>query len=708
MSDTDQMKIISIILFFLSILYQSFQPAFAYKLPEECNSEKPKDCVTCSVQSTKKNSPDLNSLAKPLKTLANYSYLETEVEKLSKVNNALKKSLMPLLRTLRDGESEPTYKASREKIAEINSAFNTLTVLSKESIVLQKKFNICLTACSAYRKLQLSDELVRVQKLKVSLFMSQPILANKKFEERMSKIEDKMLSDESLFSKESFESDLKEALLENLGKLDKRDNEFFLFQQDGKRPYRPEAHENYVKNYISEAASRFPAILEDLVKGAYHEGDFSNPDKREAACYYAEQFKTYSDRKEYTDLAVDTGLFIIPMFAGPVGTLSAELIFGERLALWGLKSLESKNAVTAASAFFQVGVAGVDLDRLKTLSEECKTTEVHFLNQSSEAQLNEFRDCQKRLGAKVFQTELSLIAAGTTSLSTAGLKFLSNTAAKGAATAKTASVVNLESKSLEEVSGYIYKNGLKLEKNQIGLEFKTADSGVFSVMDLNAVSKSENAAVKNIPEDYWRYVGNIYNERLNLTQKEVDGFIKSSVEMSPRTKLILNTEKSPLLGKMKINGGVGIVHAEKAGELLPLEKATGIRINRKPDEKIVEIVRLTVGKDVEAEKISKALVADAVSLITQDKSVSRVFIFTSKIHARLYKRMGIPADKIKDIDKRDVLIEMTRSELERVMKEKPILEKVQTYLPARLKISSMMTYIWSGGSAPSILAPLMR
>lgn len=699
------MKIISSIPLFLSLI---FQTAYAYKIPEECNPKKATDCVTCSVQSTKKNAPDkMDALAKPFKTLANFSYLESEVGKLSKVNNALKKSLIPLFRTLRDGQSEPTYKASREKIAEIKSSFDTLTVLSKESIILQNKFNICLTSCSAYRKLEISDEIAKTQKLKMALFLAQPILANKNFEDRMSKINDKMIDADSMFSNDVFEADLKNALGDNLVKLDQRDKEFYLFLEDGSRPYRPEAHVAYVKNYIGEVSSRFPAILEDMVKSSYYEGDFTNPDKREAACFYAQQFKTYSDRKEYKDLAVDAGLFILPLIAGPLGgsgIFGAEILFGERLAMWGIRSADAKRAISGASVVFQAGTVAVDLDRLKSLSEECKASEVKFLNQTNESHLNEFRDCQKKLGDKVFQTELSLIAAGTTNLSAAGLKFLSN----AAKVEKASAVVGMQVKNLDEVAGYISKNGLKLEKNQIGLEFKTADSGVFSVMDLNAVSKAESANVKNIPEEYWRYVGNIYNERLNLTAKEVEGFIKSSVEMSPRTKLILNTDASPLAGKIKINGGVGIVHAEKAGELLPLEKATGIKINRKPNEKIVEIVRLTVGKDVEAEKMSKALVSDAVSLITQDKSISRVFIFTSRIHARLYKRMGIPADKIRDIDKRDVLIEMTRSELERVIKEKPLLDKIHTYLPALFKISSKIAYICSGGNTPSILTPLMR
>ena len=87
----------------------------------------------------------------------------------------------------------------------------------------------------------------------------------------------------------------------------------------------------------------------------------------------------------------------------------------------------------------------------------------------------------------------------------------------------------------------IYHNGLKAPT----VEFKTPDKGVFTVMDLSA---AKDQATKKISEDYWRYVGNVYNERLNITPKEIDNFIKSSMEMIPRTTLILNTEKSAFRG----------------------------------------------------------------------------------------------------------------------------------------------------------------
>jgi len=690
------------------LLFSFLSQCLAFEIPSECRELKPKDCSVCTVTAATAPEGNVKNFSESLNVLNSFSYLENEVEKLARVNNTLKKNLAPLFRTLRDGEKELSYKDSRIKIAEIKKDFEKLTVLSREGLRLQKKFDICITNCSASRRLEISDELSRVQKMKMALFMGQPILGNKVFEERMNSMDEKMISEESFYSNEVFEKDLKEALFVNINKLADRDTEFFRFQNDGKKPYRPESHQDYVKSYIEEASSRFPGIVEDMVKSSYYQGAYANPDTKNSACLFARQFKTYSNRKEYKEMAIDAGLFILPLMTGPIGrggALGIELMFGERLALWGLRSEEARKSINAASLVFQAGTVASDLDRLKSLSEECKASEVRFLNKSNEDQLQEFRSCQKKLSDKIFMTELSLISAATTNISASALKYF-NQAAN--ASHPVSAVIRQEVKSADEIARKIQANGLKLKKNQVGLEFKTADSGVFSVMDLNAVSKSTDATVKKIPEEYWRYVGNIYNERLNLTPAEVEGFIKSSVEMSPRTKLILNTAKSPLEGEMKINGGVGIVEAAKKGELLPLEKATGVRIDRKSDEKIVEIVRLTVGKDVEAEKMSKALVGNAVSLITQDKSISRVFIFTSKIHARLYKRMGIPADKIKDIDKRDVLIEMTRSELERVMKEKSILENAGAYLPALFKISSMMANIWSGGSTPSILTPLMR
>lgn len=692
------MKSTTIILFSLLCLSLNLM---AYDLPNDCvesNESRSKDCISCTSDTAKK------SLPKMLSTLAHLSFLENKIPKLSQANEVLKKSLAPLFRSLRDGATEPSYKTSMIEIKEIQTDYDRLTILSKEAISLQKKFDICITRCSAYRKLEISDELAAIQKIKTSLFIKQPILVNKVFEERMSNVE----VDDKIFPREIFEKDLKAALFDNLGKIDARGTEYFKFENDGNKPFNRANNVTYINEYLSNLSSRFPGVMEDLVKSSAYDGSFKSVDSS-SACFHASQFKKYSDRKAYIDMSVDAGLFLLPLMAGPMGrmgSLGLELAFGERLALWGLKSLDAKKAMTTTNMIFQAGIVSKDLEHLKNLSEACHKNEIEFLEKSDQNKLKEFRECQKNLGEQIFISELGLIAVGASNIGPAAIKFLS----KGRELAKLPMSQVTQVGNPKEIAEYIQKNGLdNLKKGQVSMEFQTADSGVYSIMDLNSVVKSENAAVKNIPEDYWRYVGSIYSERLNLTKVEIEGFIKSSVEMSPRTKLVLNTEKSPLTGKMKINGGVGMVHAKAADDLLPLEKATGKRIERAPNEKIAEIVRLTVGKDVEAEKVSTALISQVSSLIVHDKEISRVFIFTSKAHSRLYKRMGVPTDKIKEIDKRDVIIEFTRSDLERVIEaQKKLKDKTVNYLPERFTISSMMANIWSVGSTPSILTPFTR
>jgi hypothetical protein len=679
------MKSFQIILFFISIC---LSVANAFDLPFDCKPSKSLECITCKNELPQNSS--LNELAAPVEILEKLSFLEEKVSRLQKVNETLKKSLAPLLRTLRDGTTEPTFKESREEIKSIKADFDRLVVLSKESISLQRKFDICITNCSSSRRLEIADELVLVQKLRTSLFIKQPLLANKAFEERMISITNTMMDNELLFANEVFEKDLLSALLDNLGKIEKRGDEYFKFENDPLKPYNRKGNTSYVDKYLDNVTSHFPNVLEDVVKSSSYDGSFSNHDTKLSACFYSEKFKKHSDRAEYTEMGIDAGLFILPLFAGPVGRLGVtgiELVFGERLAIWGLRSLDSKKAISATSLVFQTGIAAQDLNKLKNLSEECRKSEVKFLTKNDETQLKEFRDCQKNLGEKIFLSEVGAIALVGSNLSKSAIKFLT----KGALKINLPTMVTKEVSTTNEISNYIYKNGLdQLKKGQLSVEFSTPTSGVFSVMDLKALEKIQDPVLKKIPEDYWRYVGSIYSERLNLTKDEIESFIKSSLEMSPRTKLVLNTEKSPLIGAMKIKGGVGVVEAKGPGELLPLEKATGIKIDKKPNEKIVEIVRLSVGKDSDAEQLSTALVSQATSLIVQDKSISRVFIFTSRIHARLYRKMGVPMDKIKELDKRDVIIEFTRSDLERVIQKKMILDQVRIYFPERFRTSSIM------------------
>ena len=141
--------------------------------------------------------------------------------------------------------------------------------------------------------------------------------------------------------------------------------------------------------------------------------------------------------------------------------------------------------------------------------------------------------------------------------------------------------------------------------------------------------------------------------------------------MQPRTKIIFNTADSQIGSKKptQFKGGIGVLESKNADELLPIEKSTGKRFPRTPGEKSVEIVRLTVSKDAEKTDLSKELTSAAMNLIVADQSITKAYIYTSKSHAVLYRRMGVPQTRIQTLDERDVYIELTRADILELLKK---------------------------------------
>lgn len=611
---------------FLVLLFTLFLGlAHAYDVPEECN-----ECV-------QKQPEILLKLTEPFSRL---QYLEKKADTLVKAHTYLIKDIMPMARTLREGKTS-------DEIKEIKKDFDRLTLLQKEVLIKKKQFDICLFNCGPVRKMEIQDDIAALQKVKASLLIKRPVLANKVFEDRLGDLKDADLETENVFPQKVFEADLKEALFDLAGALDKRRNAYQSFLDDGRKPLIKTGNEKFTADYLENVASRFPELVEDSLNATFSSQPSTSD--RNSACYFAQKYKAYADNKRRTEIAIDVGLVVVPMLAGPIGF---EAAMAARLAGWGIKAAEFKNIATATSWAVQGGIIAKDRLALGKLKNECANKEVRLLLDGDERVLNELKACNEKYGEQLFMANLALAPAGFGLLKSivprapASVTFISKTTS-----------------SPKDISKEIYQNGLKSPT----VEFATPDKGVFTVMDL---SSAKNADVKKISEDYWRYVGNVYNERLNLTPKEIDNFIKSSMEMSPRTTLILNTEKSAFAGEIKIKGGVGIVSSKKPGDLLPLEKATGVRIQKKPNEKIAEIVRLTVGKENDAVELSGSLIEQATSVLARDQEVKRVFIYTSKIHGRLYRRMGVPADKIKTLDDRDVLIELDRKDVENFIRPK--------------------------------------
>jgi hypothetical protein len=98
------------------------------------------------------------------------------------------------------------------------------------------------------------------------------------------------------------------------------------------------------------------------------------------------------------------------------------------------------------------------------------------------------------------------------------------------------------------------------------------------------------------------------------------------------------------------------VTSQKAEELLPLEKATGIKLGRE-NGKVAEIVRLTsVSED--NPHLMQDLLKQLAAVSKADPELKKMYVYTSRVHARLYKRFGLPYKEVARPVERDVVIEI--------------------------------------------------
>lgn len=404
----------------------------AFEVPVTCKTEIDQTgCAACAQKKSKAELSGLLNLGEKLSLpILQYQQYEKRAKELNAANQVLKNKLASMFRSLRDGKSEPTYDLGMIEVNKVRDDFKRLTILAKEANILQKKFNICLNNCSPVRRLEIVDDLKKIQKLKIAVLISQPILANKEFENMFLNMPDQFVDSEKEFSTDQFQGALKNALFDNLQVILKKNDEYSNFRDDYKKPILKTVSPDVMKKYNEDLISRYPMISEDIAKeiavNIDKKPEFNSPD-----CSIVNQFKKYTTRKEYKELALDVGLFALPFAFGPVGRLggiSAELMFGEKLVQWGLKGEQVANAMRATDFTFQVGLVAHEASGIVDKYKTCQKSEADFLTNSSEIKLNELNQCKKDLSDRIFYSELSSIALATSSIAPKAIKLLKATA----------------------------------------------------------------------------------------------------------------------------------------------------------------------------------------------------------------------------------------------------------------------------------------
>lgn len=497
---------------------------------------------------------------------------------------------------------------------------------------VKARLEICYSGnCGAHRRVELEDQLLLLQRSKTALLIKRPLFTHESFEKEWQKKSENIPTDAEI------KKLISNASRETAASLLKRVDEYSRFLDSDMK----ELPATIADDFITRFESQGPA-----------EG------KSAWLCELATKRAKARERDALVKSGVEVSLFLAPFALGPwgrFGLLGSETLLGAKLLRFGLSAKEIDSAAWLARAGTGVSTNLFQTNETKKLGDQCQSLEDKFFLKPDTRLFDSLNNCKTEYNDAVFISTLGWITTIGPELPGPALQFYKK---------KFTPQLVSTSAFTEQIGTSLQKN--PLAKNQWAREYQTMDQGKFTYMDLSKISRVSDHQMRQVPDDYWNFVGNIYSERLNLTPEEIKGFVKSSQEFAPRTKLIINSDDS-LTNSKNFKGGVGIVVSDKPQDLLPVEKAIGKNVERKPSDKVAEIVRLTVSKDADAEKLSKSLINQAAGALLQDPDIKKVYVYTSKVHGRLYKRLGVKAESIVPQGERDIIISLSRADIENLL-----------------------------------------
>lgn len=378
---------------------------------------------------------------------------------------------------------------------------------------------------------------------------------------------------------------------------------------------------------INILSLRYPAGLDVILQRALVHGPIAH---RPALCAIARQKHNFDQARDHLKTGLEVGLITSSLLVGPESLLVMGLMKSgsQKGAMAWFKNLMGKTP-KSSTLIPEAALAGAMLLEHQEKSLECdRIAALSQLFLSTEEQLQQ---CIEARSADQINLLLASLSPAMRLTLTRVSQFVPTTTPRA-------------------------------------ITFSTrADNSVVSIMDLARKKELNSQGLGQLSDDYWDFVGDVYRKRLNLSEKEIKSFVESSRAFEPRTKLVMMTRGPP--GQSPIDGGVAIVESKKTTDLLPLEKATGIKLSRQ-NGKISEIVRLTSVSESNPH-VMQDLLKEIAQLTQADPELKKIYIYTSKIHARLYKRLGVPAKQVGEPIDRDVIIEVNADDFAKAMLKSP-------------------------------------
>jgi hypothetical protein len=566
----------------------------------------------------------------------------------SKIKKEIKDEVH-LFRHMRGLKADPKKAELEEKYLERVKKYKQLKELYILEASYQQKMEVCFRLkCPTLKTEDLIIERNHYRNLKVLFLVNNPELASQKISDSLGQEDE--LSDKKLRKILMESSSDYLAVRKDFVSKNNNAHAGLLFFSSFAR------NQEELEEKQTTALLRRPYLLESL---HHHLRSKDGPAPEEEAKHYCRilRLKNRFEKQELIKkVALEAGLIIGPFLFPPLSSI--KIGQGLWLARFGLSAKKSEALVGAIS--YQVISASSGLILVNKVEVQCKRKVAAMLVKSSVEKQKEIDQCYKDLS-----NEYLLLAVSEAISIGRGLKSGLKLAFPKAA--KLADEPGYFSHKLQirpdQLTSKLRSDGIKsLGKDKSAFVYKTGVNEYSSIYDLEKASRL-GTDHKKLTSGYWDYVADVYSKRLKLSEAEVKAFLKSSREMEDRTLLVLKSRAHPANGPPNFTGGAGIVKSSKTEELLPLEKATGFKVPREKGEKVYEVVRL-VSTDADNPDHMKEILAQVMAILKTDEKASRAFVFTSKIHQRLYRKLGIPFKVIDKPNSRDVIMEFDISKVD--------------------------------------------
>lgn len=500
--------------------------------------------------------------------------------------------------------NETEAKARWENVQEQGKA---LLEVERMLGINKRRFDICARNCSAYQRVELEKEREQYERLRTHMMAVSPWWLSEDFE----KISEKARESDLYVPTEA---ELKKVFI---GSMTSFFNEAMELQTHASQitteiEYSMSGDKDAPSPAVTKTNMflRHGDALDLLLKRSITSGDTS-------LCTLADSKETWNKYKRWGKNSIQVGLITMSLLAGPEGLLA---------------SLSARSSLAALGRFGTSRLSGLLPNAALTTTMISEARHLQDVCEQKLAQVKLQDADQKEWRNCINQKENAEIAAILGTLGQAAIPMLPATyklylANKAAAT-----------------------DAVKV--------FQHANGNTVSLLDLSQKSAVKAQGLENVSEKYWEFVGGVYQKRLNLSEAEIKAFIESSKQMESRTHLVMMTRGPPK--SLQFEGGVGMVHSKKAQDLMPFEKATGITVPR-DQGKVAEIVRLASVSD-DNPNLMKDVLNQLATVVKNDGEIKKLYVYTSRIHARLYRRLGIPAKEVSRYKERDVILEIDANE----------------------------------------------